>query len=124
MKMILTICLSVMAVMPMHAQTMADVLRTMPDSILPLLTQNDRLDLVDEWQGGVKAEVKNRLGGMVQLTELTTSSARLQMSSVSYVVLELRDEGRVIAVVSYCENDGVAVSYERRYSQDWKELKP
>ena len=101
---------------------MADVLRTMPDSILPLLTKNDRLDLVDEWQSGVKAEVRNRLGGMVQLTELTTSSAKLQMSSMSDVVLELKDEDKVISVVSRCKIDDMEVSHERRYSLELKEL--
>ena len=51
---IMTLYVCAMMSMTTYAQTMADVLRTMPDSILPLLTQNDRLDLVDEWQGGVK----------------------------------------------------------------------
>ncbi len=119
-QILLAICGCMMAMLPVHAQTMADVLRTMPDSIFPLLTRNDRLDLVDEWQGGVKAEVRNRLGGMVQLTELTTSSAKLQMSSVSYVVMELKDEGRVLSVVSYCETDGIVDRRERLYPLDKK----
>ena len=124
MKVLLTVCLSAMTFLPMQAQTMAEVLRTMPDSILPLLTKNDRLDLVDEWQGGVKAEVKNRLGGMVQLTELTDSTACLQMSAVSSVTLEIVERPdsheKAIRMVHTCTVDGLTNRYERWFTMDWR----
>lgn len=109
-----------------HCQTMADVLRTLPDTILPLLTKNDRLDLVDEWQAGVKAEVRNRLGGMVELKELTDTKATLQTSSLSTVTLELVDlpdgKGKAVSRTHTCTLDGRTDSVEEVFmlNQDGK----
>ncbi len=108
-----------------HCQSMADVLRTMPDSVMPLLTLNDRLDLVDEWQAGVKAEVKNRLGGMVTLTELSDTKAVLQTSSLSTVTLELTTmpDGTTKAVRRQrtCTVDGQKDTSERLFPLNRKE---
>lgn len=108
-----------------HCQSMADVLRTMPDSVMPLLTLNDRLDLVDEWQAGVKAEVKNRLGGMVTLTELSDTKAVLQTSSLSTVTLELTTmpDGTTKAVRRQrtCTVDGQTDTSERLFPLNRKE---
>ena len=108
-----------------HCQSMADVLRTMPDSVMPLLTLNDRLDLVDEWQAGVKAEVKNRLGGMVTLTELSDTKAVLQTSSLSTVTLELTTmpDGTTKAVRRQrtCTVDGQTDTSERLFPLARKE---
>lgn len=104
---------------------MADVLRTMPDSVMPLLTLNDRLDLVDEWQAGVKAEVKNRLGGMVTMTELSDTKAVLQTSSLSTVTLELTTmpDGTTKAVRRQrtCTVDGQTDTSERLFPLNRKE---
>ncbi|MCR4614380.1 MAG: DUF3256 family protein [Bacteroidaceae bacterium] len=122
-QILLAICGCMMAMMPVHAQTMADVLRTMPDSVLPLLTRNDRLDLVDEWQGGVKAEVKNRLGGMVRLTDLSDSKASMQLSAVSSVTFEIVEHPdwhkKAVRMVHTCTTDGLTNRYERWFTLDW-----
>ena len=60
--------------------TMRDAFRQMPDSLLPVLTQNNRLDFLDFHDAGMKAEVKNRLGGTSVMTALTNDSLSLQMS--------------------------------------------
>jgi hypothetical protein len=60
--------------------TMRDAFRQMPDSLLPALTQNNRLDFLDFRDAGMKAEVKNRLGGTSVMTALTDDSLSLQMS--------------------------------------------
>ena len=62
------------------AITMRDAFRQMPDSLLPTLTQNNRLDFLDFQDAGMKAEVKNRLGGTSVMTALTNDSLSLQMS--------------------------------------------
>lgn len=60
--------------------TIRDAFRQMPDSLLPALTQNNRLDFLDFHDAGMKAEVKNRLGGTSVMTALTDDSLSLQMS--------------------------------------------
>ena len=62
-----------------------DVFRQMPDSLLPALTQNNRLDFLDFRDAGMKAEVKNRLGGTSVMTALTDDSLSLQMSPASRI---------------------------------------
>ena len=126
MKALLITCLCLVAVLPARSQAMADLLRVMPDSIFPLLTLNDRLDLVDEWQGGVKAEVKNRLGGMVRLTELTDVRARLEMSAVSEVVLTLEQEPsgseKRIRLTRICTSEGITDRRDEFYTVHWKRI--
>ena len=60
--------------------TMRDAFRQMPDSLLPTLTQNNRLDCLDFLDAGMKAEVRNRLGGTSVMTALTPDSLSLQVS--------------------------------------------
>lgn len=57
-----------------------DVFRTMPDSLMPYLTENNRLDFIDFLDSGMKAEVKNSLGGNSQMTALTADSLSIRMS--------------------------------------------
>ena len=57
-----------------------DAFRQMPDSLMPSLMQNDRLDFLDFFDAGMKAEVKNRLGGTSVMTALTNDSLSLQVS--------------------------------------------
>ena len=60
--------------------TLRDVFRQMPDSLMPTLTQNNRLDFLDFLDAGMKAEVKNRLGGTSVMMTLTADSLSLQVS--------------------------------------------
>ena len=60
--------------------TIRDAFRQMPDSLLPALTQNNRLDFLDFHDAGMKAEVKNRFGGTSVMTALTDDSLSLKMS--------------------------------------------
>ena len=76
---ILCVALS-LAVKAGDSITIRDAFRQMPDSLLPTLTQNNRLDFLDFRDAGMKAEVKNRLGGTSVMTALTNDSLSLQMS--------------------------------------------
>ena len=69
------------------AQDMRTVFLNAPDKIFPLLTGNDRADLVDFIEADMKAKVSNRLDGASELHELgrdylmlaTTASSTMQM---------------------------------------------
>ena len=60
-KYILCACL-MMASMGMEAKSMKDLLVSMPDSVVPYLNHNLRLEFAELQEMGVKAEVKNLLG--------------------------------------------------------------
>ena len=59
---------------------MRDVFRQMPDSIMPYLSQNSRLDFIDFWDSDMKAEVKNALGGTSEMTTLADDSLSIRMN--------------------------------------------
>ena len=55
----------------------------MPDSLLPLLTRNDRLDLLDYHKAGMEARVTNLMGGTTTLLERNDTTICLQLTAVS-----------------------------------------
>ena len=56
---------------------------SMPDSLLPLLTRNDRLDLLDYHKAGMEARVINLMGGTTTLLERNDTTICLQLTAVS-----------------------------------------
>ena len=58
-----------------------DIFKQMPDSLMPYLTQNNKLDFLDFLDSNMKAEVKNRLGGTSEMTGLSADSLSIKMSS-------------------------------------------
>ena len=42
----------------------------MPDSVIPTLTRSERLDFLDYMDSGMKAVVKNRLGGESEMRSM------------------------------------------------------
>ena len=58
----------------------ADYFREIPDSILPTLSLNNRLDMLDFMESKMKAEVTNSLGGKSEMTLLTDSTLSIHMS--------------------------------------------
>ena len=54
----------------------------MPDSLLPYLSHNNRLDLVDFMNSGMKAVVTNKFEEQTEMTMLTTDSLSLLLNPV------------------------------------------
>ena len=108
--------------------TLRDVFRQMPDSLMPTLTQNNRLDFLDFLDAGMKAEVKNRLGGISVMTTLTADSLSLQVSPalrVDMLLLPLAEPidsmNQVVVVGETFLADSVYGETAVRYfSTDWK----
>ena len=78
------LCTGLLAVASMTAMADSDLLKTlfaeMPDTIIPYLTHNDSLDLMDFMDSDMKAEVNNNLGGKSQMTKLTPDTISIQLS--------------------------------------------
>ena len=96
-----------------HAQIrISDLFREMPDSILPVLSENNRLDMIDFMASGMKAEVSNRLGGKSEMTLLADDSLRVKVSDALTVTLLL------ITPLDSVENGNKIICFIRTYGTD------
>lgn len=71
----------------LNAQTMKQIFQTLPDSILPSLSKNDRLDMVDLYENNMQNEVTNKLRGKSRMTLLTENLTKMQLSELTEVQL-------------------------------------
>ncbi len=108
-----------------YAQEMKELFRVMPDSVIPLLTKNNREDCIDFLDSNMKAEVKNLFGKPSQLKKLTKNYLFMQttpVSSVEMKVLPVNDSTNVIGVINtYCTR--VCDSKLTFYDTKWKPLR-
>ena len=99
----------------------------MPDSIMPLLTHNNRLDLIDYWEAGQQGHITNRLGGEVSLTYLGEDSLSVSDTGVSrYEMRLLRNrKGAVKSIVMrrVVTAGGMSDWTERTFSPQWNVLR-
>ena len=70
---------------------MCDVLKQMPDTLVPFLKENARLDFIDFIESNMKAEVSNSLEGKSELTKLTDNYAMLWLTQASQMEMRLLD---------------------------------
>lgn len=68
---------------------MRDVFAVMPDSVLPLVTKNNRLDCIDFIENNMEARVRNRMGEYVALEALTSTYARFRTSPLTVMEMKL-----------------------------------
>jgi hypothetical protein len=77
---------------PVGAQVkMSDVIKQMPDTLVPYLKQNALLDFIDFKDSGMKAEVSNDLGGKSQLVELSDDYTLFTLNAASQIQMRLLD---------------------------------
>ena len=69
--------------------TIGELFKQMPDSLMPYLTKNNRLDMMDFMDAHMKAEVTNQLDGKSEMTALTADSLTIQMSDALQVDMKL-----------------------------------
>lgn len=104
-----------------HAQKqMRDVFAQLPDSVLPLMTRNNRLDCIDFIENGMEARVKNRFGEHVVLDSLTSDYLLLQASASSYVEMKLiLQSGDTLICVNRTYLGPAEDSEVRLYDMEW-----
>lgn len=122
-KLFFLLCVMLMAGR-MQARTMREVFAEMPDSVLELLTKNNRLDCIDFIENHMAARVRNAMGDYSELKVLTDTYLRLQLTAASEVemrLLTVSDSLQYICLVrTYAgpaEESTVAL-----YTPDWKRL--
>ena len=107
------------------AQNMHDVFKSMPDSVLPLLTKNDKLDHLDYFDSHVVTDVKDRFGTPTRLLALTDDYALLrtgERTDVAFKLLNCTNGSRVICQLSTCEVDSMPDTTVRFYTTHWQPL--
>ena len=103
-----------------------DVFSEMPDSLLPYLTRNNRLDLLDFMESNMKAEVRNRFEGLSEMTSLTDSCLHIQLndaSTVDIILLSVEEPidsaSQIVCILqTFCNRESV-LSF---YSMTWRQL--
>jgi hypothetical protein len=112
----------------LSAVTMRDVLKSMPDSIMPLLTENNMLDMIDFMDSNMTAEVTNVLQGKSRMLILSEQFAKIALTQSSEVELRLLDTqepvdsiSQIICLVKTYGTD-VKESRVAFYSAKWRQL--
>lgn len=106
------------------AQDMKEIIRTMPDSIAPLLTKNNRLDFIDYIEAGQRAAEKNKLTGESEMLKLNATRALIQMTAASTLDIKLISSPEPqIGIITTAKSDKAYASIVKYYSTDWKLLK-
>ena len=110
--------------------TVGDVFATMPDSLMPYLSKNNRLDLIDFAKAGMKSEVNNALDGSTELLKLTDNYMKLQLNSQTTVEMRLIKADSLLAdsadyvlyVVKTCRTSDAGHSEVRKFTSKWMPL--
>lgn len=108
--------------------TMREAFQQAPQSLMPYLTENDRLDLIDFLDSGMKAEVTNQLGGKSELLRLTDRFLSLNLSQGLSMKMLLLDSPEpvdsVTQVICLVRTYGIDCreSTVQFYSMKWRQL--
>ncbi len=81
---------------------MRDVFRQMPDTQLPTMSHNNRLDMIDFIDSGMKAVVTDNLGGQCTMDTLTADYARISMGKSLSIELKLLPSAVQLSDSSTC----------------------
>lgn len=79
-KLLMIIFLATIPFVGRSQTSIANLFKTMPDSLMPYLTKNNRLDMIDFMEAKMKAEVTNQLGCKSEMKRLTADTLTIQMS--------------------------------------------
>ena len=112
----------------LSAQTLKDVFKQMPDSLMPYLSVNNRLDFIDFMDSNMKAEVTNQTGGTSEMTALTDDSLSIRMSDALRVDMLLFDLDEpvdtirqvIVFVETFLSDSIYGESVCKTFSLDWQ----
>lgn len=109
------------------AQTlkMRDVFVAMPDSVLLLVTENNRLDCIDFVDNNMEAKVRNRADEFVEMKKLTDDYLFFQTSESSRTEMKLltvQDSVQVVCVVRTYLGPGADSDVAFYRADSWQSL--
>lgn len=121
---VLFILFSLSVTVNLSAQKMRDVFGSMPDSVLEVMTRNNRLDCIDFIENNMEAKVRNRFDGHSVLNKLTDDYLDLsltQRTNVQMKLLPISDSLNMVAIV-WTYSAPSSESVMRLFSDKWEEL--
>jgi len=104
--------------------TAKDAFLSMPDSIFPLLSANNRRDMVDFLANRMEARVRDRFNTNVELKELTDTYLHVQNTEKSHVemkILQSADSVELITLVRTVQAPASDSQIEF-YNKQWQRL--
>ena len=101
--------------------TIETVFFAIPLNLIPLLPTNTRMDMIDLFDAGQKAEVVNRLGGVSTLLSKTPQHLDVQLAEGIYWKLSLLPDSTMQITQTYDEVDTTILV--RHYTREWKEIR-
>ena len=106
------------------AQKMRDVFAAMPDSLLEIMTRNNRLDCIDFIEHDMEARVRNRFDGFTVLKALTLDYLDLQLTENCRVEMKLLPVGDSVSYVCVARtySGPVAESVVELYTPEWERV--
>ena len=75
---------------------MAELFKQMPDSLMPYLTTNNKLDMLDFIDAGMEAKVTNKFDGESILCELDSTYIRLKLNTSVEVEMKLLSSSNLL----------------------------
>lgn len=124
MKKLIVLLVAIALSAQVSAKSLRDLWLCMPDSLMPVLDKNLRLEFVDLKDMGVKAEVRNLLGEDCSMDTLTADYMLLTVSKSSSCVMLLlpKSDGDSLLCVVRTFSGLEKESEIRFYDQQWGEI--
>ena len=121
MKKIIAIMILALAMSFAYAADIRTLFINMPDTIMPALTKSERMDFLDYIDSGMKARVRNKLGGESEMTELSDNSLTVSTSRSGKLQMALfqRKDGTVLICLIKTVTARFDDSLIRFYNEDW-----
>ena len=103
--------------------TIRNCFAAMPDSLLPYLTKNNRLDCIDFAENDMKTPVDNLLDGKSHMEQLTDNYLLMQLNKTTTLQMKLlpRETDTLICMVKTMQAPE-PVSMIKFYTTDWTEI--
>ncbi len=112
------------------SDSMVEIFKTMPDSIIPYLSKNNRLDMIDFKASNMDAKVINLFDNHSVLDTITTNYLRISLSPISILEMELiaapkhiEDSCKNIIKMTFSVGDSHKEKAIRKYTTNWYPLK-
>ena len=124
-RIIAVVCLMGLLCEPTYAQSLKDLFLKMPQEVCPLLSEYNRLELVDNQKNGKPMQTRNLLSTITKMETLTDEYAHLiatPSSEKTFKLLPLSDGNHLILVVSTVRCDSLTDSSISFYATDWQPL--
>ena len=129
-KLLMGWLLSVALCAPAQHLTIRDVFKSMPDSLMPYLSNNNRLDFIDFMDSNMRAVVRNSFGGMSEMTILADDSLSVRMSDalrIDIMLLTLDEPIDTIRQVvvfaeSFLTDSVYGETVVKFYTPDWQRI--